>query len=166
VLADFGSIFKYQTTHRLGFTFQPDLPSGTSFPKYNLKNKWKMSDDSYMYLSEIIYQSKSFRDLLINTKPLWSIFCNIMVWVSPIFLAAFVRPGCLSSLLGVCVFTFFIYIETTSRCFISGNSCNVNDNSISIYYDIVIGAAYSTVATFFYQTNSFWNRRISFSEKN
>jgi hypothetical protein len=107
-----------------------------------------MMEYSFTYLSEIIYQSKTFREFLINTNPFYPISCNIVAWSSPILMASLIRPGYLALLFGVCISMFANYLDTTSSCFISNNACNDNDNEIGFYLDIPFGIIYSTIALF------------------
>jgi hypothetical protein len=87
----------------------------------------------------------SFRDFVINTHPLWELFCVMMTFFSPIFLTFFVRNRCLALLLGGCSFALFSYLEMTYACFTMDHSCNTNDIELSIYYDMFIGTIYSIV---------------------
>jgi hypothetical protein len=42
---------------------------------------------AYMYLQSKVYQSTEVREFIISTNPLWSLFCQVITWCSPIFIA-------------------------------------------------------------------------------
>jgi hypothetical protein len=119
-----------------------------------------MSENLYIELQSIIYQSDDFRNFIITTHPFWYLFCQTMAWISPIFIGFFIRQKCLAFLIGICCFTSLIYLKNTSYCFVLVNFCNTEDRAISVYYDIVIGALYSIIVLLLVRTVMFLVQRI------